>query len=288
IEWIYPSGDITGVTDTVAIQNAFDTASSVGLGNSIILGEGIFYIRHTIRVTDFDGIFKGQGKGKTIIVNEHSDSNPFPADPYPDFFEFYLENIGTNPGAPASIEIADMTIQAIGTTELWDAYPWLYNCNKSFYTLISIERYFGEYFYNAKFNGIEMLGEYYINSWGQSVPNILEPIGLYSPVHALSGDISISDCYIANSFHPIAIYFLSNSQIDISHNIFENSLIRGALIVHCQYTNTKISHNIGINSGIIGTYGTQFTYSNNFLIEHNEATNPVDCWNAAIEIFDYT
>jgi len=113
VEWIYPSGDITGVTDTIAIQNAFDAASSAGSESEIILGEGVFYIRHTIYVTDFDGIFKGQGKGKTIVVNEHSDSDPFPADPYPDFFNFRLDNIGTNPEVPARIEIADMTFKAI-------------------------------------------------------------------------------------------------------------------------------------------------------------------------------
>ncbi|KON27612.1 hypothetical protein AC481_04325 [miscellaneous Crenarchaeota group archaeon SMTZ-80] len=285
--YVDPSWDITGDTDTIAIQNAFDAASSAGSGSSIILGEGIFYIKNTIYITDFDGIFKGQGKGKTIVVNEHSDSDPFPADPYPDFFVFHLESIGTNPEVPAKLEVADITFKAIGKTELWDSWPWAYNMDESFYSIIGIEQYLGEYFYNVKLDGIEILGEYYINSWGQSVPNILEPITLWTP-HAISGDISISDCYIANSFQPIAIYGLTNSIIDISYNTFENSLIRGTTIVNCQYTNAKISRNIGINSGIIGTYGTPFTYSNNYLIEHNKATNPVDGWTAAVEIYDYT
>ncbi|MFX1590945.1 MAG: hypothetical protein ACFFC1_22650 [Promethearchaeota archaeon] len=289
--YVDPSGDITGDTDTIAIQNAFDAACSAGSGSSVILGEGIFYIKNTIYITDFDGIFKGQGKGKTIVVNEHSDSNPFPVGylGYPDLFSFWLEDIGTNPEVPARLEITDITFKAIGTTELWDSWPWAYNMDESFYSIIGIEHYFGEYFYNVKFNAIEILGEPYINSWGQSVPNLLEPIGIYSGMtHAISSEISISDCYISNSFQPIAIYGLTNSQIDISYNTFENSLIRGALIVNCQYTNAKISRNIGINSGIIGTYGTPFTYSNNYLIEYNKATNPVDGWTAAVEIWDYT
>jgi len=158
--------------------------------------------------------------------------------------------------------------------------------DNSFGSLIYIERWFGEYYCNAKIRGIEFVGEYYTNSIGQSVPNILEAITFYAPIYSLSGNVYIQDCYIENSFEPIGIVGLKNSMIDISHNTFVNSLVRGVKFFHNKYINVKISHNIGVNSGIIGFYGSLYTYSNNFLIDHNEATNPIDGWVAAIEVWD--
>ena len=69
IKYVYPSGDPYGFTDTNNIQNAFDEAIAAGSGSAVVLSEGIFYLRHAIIIGDFDGTFKGQGKGKTIIKN---------------------------------------------------------------------------------------------------------------------------------------------------------------------------------------------------------------------------
>lgn len=58
----------TGVDDTQALIDAFNLAKAAGCGSIVQLAEGQFTIG-PVEVRDFDGIFRGAGRGKTIISN---------------------------------------------------------------------------------------------------------------------------------------------------------------------------------------------------------------------------
>ena len=66
----------TGVDDTANIQCAFDEAVPAGPGSTVQLEEGTFYLSRDIVVLNFDGSFKGAGKGVSIVQN--LDDVPFP------------------------------------------------------------------------------------------------------------------------------------------------------------------------------------------------------------------
>ena len=58
----------SGGDDTQALIDAFDAAKAAGPGSTVKLAKGEFTIG-MIEVRDFDGYFRGAGKGKTIITN---------------------------------------------------------------------------------------------------------------------------------------------------------------------------------------------------------------------------
>jgi hypothetical protein len=61
---VYPNG----TDDTQALIDAFDAAKAAGPGSTVRLVEGQ-YIIGMVEVRDFDGYFRGAGKGKSIITN---------------------------------------------------------------------------------------------------------------------------------------------------------------------------------------------------------------------------
>jgi hypothetical protein len=72
---ISPTGDLSGIADYQAIQDAFNYA---GPGDKIDLKNGVFYINHTITIPEgFGGIFKGEGKNKTVIIGVGTSEAPF-------------------------------------------------------------------------------------------------------------------------------------------------------------------------------------------------------------------
>ena len=92
----------TGVDDTQALIDAFEAAKAAGPGSTVKLEEGTYTIG-MIEVRDFDGNFRGAGKGKTIITN-------LPELPCEDCWEVNIQPslisfIGGN------VEISDMTLQ---------------------------------------------------------------------------------------------------------------------------------------------------------------------------------
>ena len=307
-EVIYVDPPFSPETDTENIKDALQNAPP---GSTVILREGVYCLIRPIVVADFDGIFKGQGKGKTIIKNFFADGHPFPAEPSlwgaPTFFSFYLVGEGTEPDSPANIEIADMTIKAIGYTDLWYHVP-SGDPDRSF---IPIEiGTFGEYYYNAKFSGIEILGQ-----WGQhpslEYTNIL--IGLLVVSDHLSdglnsGEFIISDCYIENAFTPFEIADIRNSYIEISQNTFTNCVYNGGLIQFTQNTDLKFTQNKITTSQLAGLVLRFNNHSNaeisrntllnspgfylrnndacSFLIEHNDIIMPIDSYLAGIEVWD--
>jgi len=58
----------SGGDDTQALIDAFEAAKAAGPGSTVKLEEGTYTIG-MIEVRDFDGNFRGAGKGKTILTN---------------------------------------------------------------------------------------------------------------------------------------------------------------------------------------------------------------------------
>ncbi len=73
---ITPSGDMTGVADANAIEDALKTVALIG--GTVELRKGRFYVSRVIEVEEFTGVFKGAGKDKTIIeAVENSDPGSY-------------------------------------------------------------------------------------------------------------------------------------------------------------------------------------------------------------------
>ncbi len=68
-----PSGDMSGVTDADAIENALIAAVP---GDVIELAEGTFYINRTLVAPGFNGTLRGAGKDETTIVGVGTASAP--------------------------------------------------------------------------------------------------------------------------------------------------------------------------------------------------------------------
>jgi hypothetical protein len=73
LKGINPGGSVfmvspNGIDDTKALSDAFDAAKNAGPGSVVRLVKGTYKIG-LIEVWDFDGYFRGAGRGKTIISN---------------------------------------------------------------------------------------------------------------------------------------------------------------------------------------------------------------------------
>ncbi len=71
---VYPSGDMTGMTDANAIEEALRNASP---GATVILKAGKYFVGRPIVTPGFHGILKGEGPDKTRIVGVGSPAAPF-------------------------------------------------------------------------------------------------------------------------------------------------------------------------------------------------------------------
>jgi hypothetical protein len=112
----------TGNDDTENIQNVLDTASSLGSGYTVELTAGEFLLSKPVQVADFDGTFKGTGKGETVIRNKEGVLFPLAEPPvglWPYYFVFYLEELGSTNSDPASITISDMTLVCDDLSDTW-------------------------------------------------------------------------------------------------------------------------------------------------------------------------
>ncbi|MFW9941096.1 MAG: hypothetical protein ACFFFT_08640 [Candidatus Thorarchaeota archaeon] len=280
IKYIYPSGDPSGITDTVNIQAAFDEASAFGSGSTVILSEGVFLIAHPILVVDFDGTFKGQGKDKTIVMNYFDENTPFPLEPryynyplyFPSFFSFHLENKGINPENPANLRIADMTLKTIGHTEYHFWGGWV-RVDYSFWNVFQVDIY--NNYYDVKFNGIEIKGEYVTNPDGHYVPNLWAGISVWDR----GPSTSIKNCYVENCMWPFEIGYTPNSGIKITENTIKNSFA-GIRFISNYHLDVLISQNTFLNSPAFWTLGDE---GGLYSIKHNDIIMPEDSYMAGIE-----
>jgi len=63
--YLAPSGDVTGVTDSDAIENALNAVKTTG--STVYLAAGHFYVSRMIQAPGFSGTLQGAGKDNTII-----------------------------------------------------------------------------------------------------------------------------------------------------------------------------------------------------------------------------
>ena len=136
---VFPSGDVTGVTDWENLNDAFEAANALtgtGEDSTVILASGTFYIHKPLLISNFSGTFKGSGTVMkdgaegTMITNALS-GDPFGLSDWsftgyedqipqnPTFFTFYMDN-SWDPDDEANIEVKDLTVHwSAGTTENW-------------------------------------------------------------------------------------------------------------------------------------------------------------------------
>lgn len=93
-----------GVDDTQNLKDAFADAIAEGPGNTVYLTEGTFYTGLLI-IEDFDGYFKGAGKGNTTIISltDQPCADQFAKDMVPTLITF-------STGFP---KVSDMTIEVV-------------------------------------------------------------------------------------------------------------------------------------------------------------------------------
>lgn len=240
--FVSASGDTSGATDTLQIQAAFDKAVQ-HRRSTVQLGCGTFYLNKEIVAVNFDGTFKGTGKGKTIIQN--TEEHPFPllSDPiwgldgpqqvgFAQMFLFYQDAATESTAAhPYTVKIADMTIRVVGETEVWQipGLPWFTATSINPIFVGGISRmecvedeisYFNLFCYRLEIEGIA--SEDYFG-FGTSVANGIQFSGsnfLY--VNQLSGIFSVTDCSfkaVASCIVPLGVF--TDSLILIQHNTFD-------------------------------------------------------------------
>ena len=133
---VFPSGDVSGVTDWANLNAAFEAANAVtgfGPGSTVELASGTFYIHQPLLISNFSGRFKGAGRvmdkgadgttitnapGVTFGLSDWSfGGDQIPQ--YPTFVTFYMDN-SWDPEDEANIEIENLTAHwSAGRTENW-------------------------------------------------------------------------------------------------------------------------------------------------------------------------
>lgn len=117
-----PTGDTSGVQDTVNIEAAFDAAVAAGPGSVVELTAGTFYISRPIVVDDFDGTFRGQGKGVTVVQTTGDEPFPLvspPHHPWGYMFMFNLHERGATEDDAPTTTISGMTLKPVGEARTW-------------------------------------------------------------------------------------------------------------------------------------------------------------------------
>jgi hypothetical protein len=71
---LLPSGDMTGVTDATAIENAFASLPADGV---VLFETGDFYLNREIVTTNFSGTILGSGNNETHIIGVVDGATPF-------------------------------------------------------------------------------------------------------------------------------------------------------------------------------------------------------------------
>jgi hypothetical protein len=105
--------------DTAQIQAAFDMVAGKK-GSIIELTAGTFTISDPIQAVDFDGTFKGAGKDATTVQTvDGFGIGRLPLLPQGHVFAFYQENKGTSRCTATKVALSDMTIHAVGNTQVW-------------------------------------------------------------------------------------------------------------------------------------------------------------------------
>ncbi len=277
---IAPSGDVTGQTDWMNIQNAFDTVS--GVSEAVIeLVAGTFYIHQSILGINFAGHFKGAGKDVTIIETVTplgyfpliDDPNGFLTGLPGGMYFYHDQNSPSTKLTPSTLSFSDFSLHIRGKSELWGSHGEepLYDAfnglsvfgkftgieddevsylNVNFERLgiegeISDDFYWG---FNG-LNGIQFGGEYI---------SVLQDDGLFVYyVKTIIGNFSVRDCTFSDIFwSTTGNGVFQDSTILFEENSFDTTI--GAITVaDFSNSNVKISHNDMTDVWAAGTWVIQ-------------------------------
>jgi hypothetical protein len=306
--WAYfvaASGDTSGVTDTIQIQEAFDLAVE-HQGSTVKLGPGTFYLSKEIVAVNFDGTFKGAGKGKTIIQN--TEDHPFPllSDPiwgldgpqqvgFAQMFLFYQDaDSESTKHHPYTIKISDMTIRVVRESEPWqlpgwpDFLPDPTSINPIMTAGIARMEYVeGEIsYFNLFCQRLEIEGiissSYFL--FGSSAANGIQFAGsnwLY--MSQLTGIFSVKDCTFKSICCGIvALGVFKDSLLNIQHNTFDGiawgmELYPGNML--CIIVNNDM-HGVGTVPSLFGGIGI-------YLEQHDAGPGKILIIRNTIECADY-
>jgi len=105
------SGDVSGVTDRANIQAAIEEAKLQGPGTQIMLGKGTFYLDNTLEFRNAPVTLRGQGIGKTVIMN--APGVVFGEGPYSNLLWFSVDTAWDSSNT-CDIEVSHLSIKAVG------------------------------------------------------------------------------------------------------------------------------------------------------------------------------
>ena len=239
----------TGSDDTVNIEKAFLSCVSSGPNCTVKLSAGTFYISRPIVIANFDGKFRGAGKGRTVVQNNYTVGERFPAAHFPlpatsSLFVFYtttMEERGGSADNPANIAISDMTLKEIGLP-----VPYKYHLTQPWadvfadFVVVTGRVVEGTNigmpaFIDVSFKRVEVAGEIdssypwgYNASYGLSVKGWVEKTStwveseggwlitpdVFDP-YPITGTFSWSDCSFAKLEVPIAVYGAVDAAVTI-------------------------------------------------------------------------
>jgi len=251
-----PSGD-----DAAQIEQAFETAKEAGPGSIVELGEGTFTISRPITVLNFDGTFKGAGKGLTIVQNKFIPGGYFPVAPEPlqattGLFTFYSTTGVARGGSadnPANLAFSDMTLKELG-----NGSPYIYHEGDpylnyfGYFVLVAGRNVAGTNdglpaFVNVTWERMGLVGEI-----SESLPptNMSSSYGLvvfgwtkkdrvqtdegwiitpetFDP-QPITGTFTVADCTFEKMEAPFAVYGADNSDIAFRNSVASDVVWTGA------------------------------------------------------------
>jgi hypothetical protein len=217
---IYPTGD----DDTDNIQMTLNEAS-VYPSSTVELTSGTFFLSHSIEAINFDGSFKGAGRGESILQTK---------DVYPELkpviFKFYQDNDGT-------LRVSDMTIfvneKHIGKDIDGVAYYLgdIFHITGKFPGEFSDEYEYEPSYGNGIFERMELKGEagvYIPEGFNTRGVNVHTGIGIYGVLitedglekglKPVIGQYIITDCSFKDTGAAVQAIKLLDSSLTIENN----------------------------------------------------------------------
>jgi hypothetical protein len=259
---VYPSGDTTGATDHLNIQNAMD---SLEPGGKVVLAAGHFYINAGIVVEGFNGTLQGSLQGKKVqttleavapFIYTHLTSYlSFPAMPSMLFFEF-PEN---------EVEVKDLILQALAPDYVEARSVWgitttaLFHFIADFggdvdvtYRNLALIAAQGDYFGSNVVFGIhsmrgpacadycDRIGDPNLHGSGKAVFTGIEASNLFeytiAPMWYRDGTLKIADI---SSDAMLGAYGMINMEIDIT-NVYSAGSWRAIWLEYVAGGNTRV------------------------------------------------
>jgi hypothetical protein len=275
LKCFHPKGAVftvnpSGTDDTQALSDAFDAAKAAGPGSVVQLVEGQYTIG-LVEVLDFNGYFRGKGRGKTIISN--LPDIPCDAQLAANLTPTLMRFVG------GDVTVADLTFHLNNGNPCAEG-----ELSEGFYgelgSILVLADYSGTYvparrYIKGVVDNVDFIGgtdggagvygtpgnvgmELYIGGdWISSVD--------FMPLSDM--DITLTRCYFELGLVGPDFWGLSeNSSAHITNNIMNNNMLAGAFLGYCmgakiivennQFQNTAIFADLYIDNTDYGYYIT--------------------------------